>query len=340
MKRREFLGLVGATLLAGPRASKAQSSGLPVRVPTNTPLRIVVVANKTYEADALMAVASNDMARSPSLDTPREVIWPREQPQQIQNIIRKPRCLIDVDSRASIPSATVEIWCLDDLMSLRLDHGVSDNKARALAVVSEYGAAPNGVIAFGTAGFPGEPSHNGCATVGGTIFIHDAAHDAEGDHSNWTWPDHMGKLVPSKTPASFFSRVVSDTTILNTINGDMLAAPINPAKPPQLIMAADAVAISSVNIPLKAKFATIDEMAITAAQKAGATNIISVETTHGIIRAQWPDVPFIFVTAIANRVGSFDTEAYNKYTQEFVASHNAGIALNYLMTDFLKAIAL
>jgi hypothetical protein len=334
MKRREFLGLLGATLLTVPTPSKSQSSKPLVRAAlANTPLRVVVVANKNYEADALMAVVSNNRARSPTLDTPREVDWPRKPPQQIVDIVRKPRCLIDVDVPARIPSATVEIWCLDDLMSLRPAHGATDNKGRALGIITKYGSAPDGVIAFGTAGFPGDSSNNGCATVGGTVFIHDAA----GGQSTWTWTDHMEMLIPRKMSASFFSSVAADQDILKSINGDMLAVPVNPAAKLQLTLAADDVAISSVNIAPGTDFTAIDSKAIAAAQAAGATNITSVETTHGVIRAQWPDAPFIYVTAVPNRVGHFNEEASNNYAQNFAASHNAGIALNYLMSHFLSA---
>jgi hypothetical protein len=74
------------------------------------------------------------------------------------------------------------------------------------------------------------------------------------------------------------------------------------------------------------------------AKQAGATNITSVETTHGVIRSMW-DKPFIYVTAIPNRLCHFPDEAQSIYAQEFPSSHNAGIALKYVIPYFVSAIA-
>jgi hypothetical protein len=208
-----------------------------------------------------------------------------------------------------------------------------------MSIITEYGSAPDGVVAFGTAGYPDDISYDGCATIGGTIFIRDAANDGGTIHSNWTWPGHMGVLVPSKTPAAFFANVLADQQTVLTINSEMLAVPVNPASKARLVIASDAIAISSVNIPKDTEFAPVDLKAIAAARAAGATNITSVETTHGVIRAQWPDASFIYMTAIPNRVGHFQDEARSNYPQEFGSTHNAGIALNHVMPHFVGAIA-
>jgi hypothetical protein len=55
MKRRGFLGLLGATIVSPPNLSFAQTAPSP----RATPLRIVVVANTYYEGDGLMTVLSN-----------------------------------------------------------------------------------------------------------------------------------------------------------------------------------------------------------------------------------------------------------------------------------------
>jgi hypothetical protein len=336
MKRREFLGLAGAALISAPKISVAQTT------PSKT-LRVVVVANRYHEADGLMAVVCNDMARSPTLDTPRNVVWPRGSTLQGAKVIPEPRCLIDVYPKGKDPSdknrsATMEIWCLDDLMSKQINHGDSGNKAQAMDIITGYGSVPDGVVAFGTAGYPDIASSDGCATIGSTIFIHDASNDGNGTHGNWAWPGYMGTLVPSKTPASFFSSVAADQKILDTISREMLAPQVHPAGVLQLIIAPDAVGISSVNIPDKAPYCDVDSKAIVQAKAAGATNITSVETTHGVIRSKWPGAPFIYATAIPNRVCHFPDEAQSNYAQEFPSSHNAGIALSHVMAYFVGAI--
>src|SRR5208337_1056426 len=107
MKRREFLGLAGAALIAAPAVSRAA---------TPNRLRIVVIANRYHEADGLMAAVGNQMKASPNLSLPYNVVWPRAYPAD-PTLSQKPRCLIDVrkDPSDSTPSATMEIWCIDDI---------------------------------------------------------------------------------------------------------------------------------------------------------------------------------------------------------------------------------
>jgi hypothetical protein len=292
-----------------------------------------------------MAAVCNQMARSPHLSIPYNVVWPRAFPPDPKDS-QKPRCLIDVrqDPSDKVPSATMEIWCIDDLADTKGDSGA---KVSAMDIITNYtkpASAPDGVVAFGTAGYPGLPSNDGCATIGGTIFIHDASNDAAGPHGNWSWPGHMGTLITTKTPALFFSRVSADQKTLDAISSEMIAPQIRPEVVLQLLIADDAVGISSVNIPggspgSPPPYCVIDTIAIAQAKAAGATNITSVETTHGVIRAKWPDAPFIYVTAIPNRVCHFPDEASQKYAQEFPSSHNAGVALKHVMAYFVSAIA-
>ena len=259
-----------------------------------------------------------------------------------------PRCLIDVKKNPTdmAASATMEIWCIDDLANTKGDSGA---KVTAMGTITKYGPAPDGVVAFGTAGYPDLASNDGCATIGGTIFIHDAAKDVAGyQGGSWVWPGHpenMGTLVPSKTPASFFSNVAGDQKTLSAASLEMIAPQNHPAGVFQLIIAPDAVGISSVNIPYipgngaGAAYCSIDTTAIKQAQGKGATNITSVETTHGVIRSMWQDAPFIYVTAIPNWVCYFPDEASGIYGQEFPSSHNADIALKYVMPYFVSVVA-
>ena len=176
------------------------------------------------------------------------------------------------------------------------------------------------------------------------MFIRDASNDFVGTHGDWSWPSFMGTLVPSKTPAAFFSNIASDGMILDAISSEMIAPRNHPAGLLQLLIAADAVGISSVNIPAvpagsPAPYCAVDTKSIAQAQAAGATNITSVETTHGVIRSKWPEAAFIYVTAIPNRVCHFPDEASGIYAQEFPSSHNAGVALKHVMPHFVSAIA-
>jgi hypothetical protein len=339
--RRAFLASAGAALIGCPAVLRAQTA-------PNKNLRIVVVANRNHEADGLMAALCNQMKHNASLSYPYKVDWPSTPTDKPPHDNReKPRCLVDVKKKASDSnaSATMEIWCIDDLADTK---GDSKAKVAAMAAITGYGPTPAGVVAFGTAGYPSLASNDGCATIGGTIFIHDAAKDVP-DHQggSWAWSEKMEKLIPSKTPASFFASVAADQLMLDSISVEMIAPQNRPAAVLQLMIAADAVGISSVNIPYLsgtgagAAYCGIDTKAIGLAKAAGATNISSVETTHGVIRSLWEkdDPPFIYVTAIPNRVCHFPDEASGIYGQEFPSSHNAGIALKYVMPSFVSAIA-
>ena len=342
LNRRALLATAGATMLSGSAVLRAQTT-------PSKKLRIVVVANRNHEADGLMAALSNQMKQSLNLSYPYNVVSlkaPTYPPAPQDSL--SPRCLIDVKKNPldTAASATMEIWCIDDLADTK---GVSGAKAVAMAAITKYGPYPDGVVAFGTAGYPDVASNDGCATIGGTIFIHDAAKDVAGHQGgSWAWPNkpgNMGTLVPSKTPASFFSSVAANRKTLSAISLEMIAPQINPAKVLQLITAPDAVGISSVNIPYIQGsgagdvYCDIDTGAIKLAHQAGATNITSVETTHGVIRSMWDDAPFIYITAIPNRVCHFHDEAQGIYGQEFPSSHNAGIALKYVIPYFVSAIA-
>jgi hypothetical protein len=335
LNRRALLASAGATLISAPTVLRAQTT-------LSKKLRIVVIANRNHEADGLMAALCNQMAHSANLSDPYNVDWPRwlrvqSNPPTPTRDPGVPRCLIDVFAFASAtaaPIATMEIWCIDDLA---ITSGDSGKKVTAMKQITNYtkpASDPDGVIAFGTAGYPGDTSNDGCTTIGGTIFIHDASNGAPG---SWSWPGHMDTLIPSKTSASFFSSVAADQKTLNAISLEMIEPKNNPANVLQLIIAPDAVGISSVNEA--PPYCDADTNSITKAQQAGATNITSVETTHGVIRSMWDSAPFIYVTAIPNRVCHFPDEASGIYAQEFPSSHNAGIALKYVVPSFVSAIA-
>jgi hypothetical protein len=235
LNRRAFLSTAGATLITKPAASLAQTTSSKL-------LRVVVIANRYHEADGLMAAICNQMAHNANLSTPYSVDWPRV-PSDPPIDSHKPRCLIDVFKNPldKAPSATMEIWCIDDLANTKGDSGT---KTRAMNIITNYGSAPDEVIAFGTGGYPGDTSNDGCAAIGGTIFIHDASNGAPG---SWSWPGYMDTLIPSKIPASFFSSVAADQKTLNAISLEMIKPKNNPANVLQLIIAPDAVGISSVN---------------------------------------------------------------------------------------------
>src|ERR1700680_4326855 len=116
MKRRDFLGLLGATLVSSPNVSLGQT---PAPTTGTRPLRIVVVANTYYEGDGLMAVLCNRWARNTKLGVPGDMSWPRPvadlQANPPVQVDPRPRCRIVTQAQTGNATAAVEIWCLDDL---------------------------------------------------------------------------------------------------------------------------------------------------------------------------------------------------------------------------------
>ncbi|HYS80748.1 MAG TPA: hypothetical protein VEM76_08565, partial [Anaeromyxobacteraceae bacterium] len=70
------------------------------------------------------------------------------------------------------------------------------------------------------------------------------------------------------------------------------------------------------------------------------TEVGSIETTHGLIRLQFRDKPFLFVSGITDSLGAFDHEVGTRpYAQNFVPAHNAGVVVAYLVPELLAAHA-
>jgi hypothetical protein len=108
-----------------------------------------------------------------------------------------------------------------------------------------------------------------------------------------------------------------------------------------LVVSPDFVAVSSVNVTTPALYAWADRQALEAAEKAGIREAIgSVETTHGVIRLVLRPEQFFFVSGIANGLGAFGAETGPRdYAQNFVASHNAAIALAWMLPRLLNPAA-
>ena len=87
---------------------------------------------------------------------------------------------------------------------------------KTYAPPGEVVAAPDGFVAFGTAAFPDIVPYEGCATVGGTIFIRDAQMDGPGEHSNWSgdlhfeWEEMGGPVVVAPPQAGGFGSVLTE----------------------------------------------------------------------------------------------------------------------------------
>lgn len=297
------------------------------------PKRILVIANKWFEVDPLIGLLGNAEGRGSAVRNFRVVAWPTEAGEAPQ---AKPRVTLTVGDGA------VEVWCIQDLMDPKAEGGYSSTqeKARVMPQILAYGPAPSLMVAFGTAATaPEDGLCNGCVSIGSRVFVFNPyAQDPGKSPSRWSDPSRMGKVVPSTIPVEFFAGLSRFDSPLRDIHARFLTPLGFPA--PDRVVFADhrGVAVSSVNVVDAKQYPVTDPAALAAARAAGATPIMSYESTHGVIRFL-SEAPFVFVSGLTNRVGRFAEENMAfPYSQNFVAGHNAGLAVTWLLPLLVKSV--
>jgi len=289
------------------------------------PDRILLLANKNWEADPLVSVLRSDRA-SPSK-------FAFEPPPTVTIQHSGGDKAVAARLAVKLTNAIAEVWCIQDLMDPAKNSSSSQEKARVLSPLTTNGPEPSLVVAFGTAAHPDHhASHNGCAVIGSSVFVHDPHRQDPNPDSQWTH-DGIGKLqnLSGQTiNEAVFKQLERNSS---AVEARFLPVPTNPAAPPALILSKTHVALSNVNITNHANYAWADPEALRACSQAAPNlSVGSVETTHGVIRLVVPSRQFVFVSGIANRMGRFDMEvAPRLYAQNFVASHNAAVALAWMM---------
>ena len=227
-------------------------------------------------------------------------------------------------------------------------------KDEVLAVIYFGGKAeidtdkdPDFVVAFGTAGFPGETSYNGCVSVGANTFIHDPFNDDVRNDGYWH-SEQTGRLIgPSSLSAELFNpdHRIFDESLKSQVESRFLAPPMNPARKPILVAASNYTAVGVVNITNYDDYAWADEEALHAFKEVCKEHrekppIGSVETTHGIIRLQ-SETPFIFISGITDRIGHFNMEVGPRpYAQNFACAHNAGVVTAWLIPRIVSYLSI
>ncbi len=352
----------------------------------NAPIRILIVANKTWECDPLIAVLlSKDgppggllgnfvrgfdpAGRAPAID-PSTGLAPTLPPEAEGLALRsalpaRSRLSFDVGPHKA-PVAVVEVWCVEDWM--RRQRHIADGLAPvsgssshekftvALPIIRARAFEGQGcdlVIAFGTAGIPADQTFNGCVTIGSRAYIHDPWHDASPDEVA-TQERRFGPLLHApladwfdkrldcpRLSASLFATGVSVES-RHAAEGRFIEAPINPARPPRILAGHGYASLGTLNICDYDDYVWADEETHRRFEtQVRQREIGSAETTHGLIRLVWHDTPFLFVSALTDRVPNFNAEVTpRKYSQNFAAAHNAGVALAHLLPELGRLAAL
>jgi hypothetical protein len=144
------------------------------------------------------------------------------------------------------------------------------------------------------------------------------------------------QLLDSSLPRSSFAALAD----LPSCATRFLPVPLNATENPTVLMNYDSVAASSVNVTDYAEYAVADAETLAAFSKLNSQDpVVSLETTHGLIRAQ-SKAPFLFISGITDRVGYFDSDVKPRtYAQNTAAAHNAGIVLGQLIAGLDKALS-
>lgn len=307
--------------------------------------RILIMANKWWEADPLCGVLIHDKARPSSLTNFRYLRYPS--PRAVRPKPGDPR---PPDPKAEprlifeYACATVELWCLEELMNPAENSSSSLEKARVLAGAINYEAAPDMVIAFGTAGSREGVHANGSVVIGRRVFIHDPHASAPDRKGMWT-PPQPDRLIDSKYPRESFVKL--DEQARFAAEGRFIPCPVTPANPPLVMLGNGFASLGVVNVTNYDEYIWADKEAedsfqsvIGAEFKAGkpVAQIGSIETTHGIIRSA-SEAAFLFVSGITDTEGLFDYQVTPRvYAQNTVAAHNAGVAIAWLLPSLIATL--
>jgi len=299
--------------------------------------RVMVMANKWWEADPLCWVLFHEKAH-PGIFSPVKINnYPVQRPfdKATEAPIQDPPAFPRITFKCR--DAIVEIWCLEELMNPAENPSSAAEKARVLPKAITYGAAPDLVVAFGTAGSRRDLRINGCVVVGCEVYIHDAYKSVEDRTGMWT-PPEADTVIESDLPAHVLPGISSMSK--HSAEARFLPPPIAPANPLLLMAGNGLIAVGHVNCTNYDEYAWSPIRAVESFNEraSGMGEIGSIESTHGIIRSL-SAAPFLYVSGIVGTVGFFNFQVTPKvYAQNTVGSHNAGIALAWLLPDVIAAL--
>jgi hypothetical protein len=302
--------------------------------------RIAIFANKWWETDPLCAVLLHDRARPSSF----EKYSIKRYPTFRVPVPRDPSGPPPLDPPA-IPrlsfecgTATVEVWCTEEIMNPIQNSSSSLEKARVLQPVLTARPGPSLVIAFGTAAAPNGVSANGSVVIGRRVFVHDPTPQGESRTGKWQ-PPYPDKVLDSTFPEAAFKKVRDQEQARYAAEARFLKSPVAPTNPPLVLLGNGFISVGVVNITNYDDYIWADRSAVDAFLQSEAVGQIgSIDTTHGVVRSL-TQAPFIYVSGIADTEGSFDYQVTPRpYAQNFVAAHNAAIALAWLIPDLVSLL--
>ena len=359
----------------------AEALGYHARKMPAQPLKIAIVANKSWECEPLVGVLLARDGRPSQLTRFRRGYDPAELPPEKDPATGKPPELPpEADGlpvRGNLPirnrlafgveptGADVEVWCIEDWMRKQRRKKSGDGNVVVSASSSSsfekftfalprireraFGGNPDIIIAFGTAGIPTPETLNGCVIVGSRVYVHDPWLDAPADEIaeqveryGPLLRDEIKDLVDKRidSPGLYDGLFAADISFeaRHSAEGRFIASPIAPAVPARILAGHGYAALGTINICNYDDYIWADEETLRLFEtQVKQREIGSMETTHGLIRLTWRQVPFLFVSGLTNRVPMFNAEASpRRYAQAFVAAHNAAATVAQLVPELAR----
>jgi hypothetical protein len=313
-------------------------------------MRIVVLANKWWECEAMLAAMLNANTFPPVLpDGTTFTPWcdigslssPRSQATDAYNATS--RATFSYKQGATV-LFTVEVWCVSDLLE-KTDPSGSSSSAKAAHLKAKLfkpgEPLPDLVMAVGTAGTATEvPNRSGGVAVGGQVFLHNAHIPGTPDanpKSEWSDP-RQETLIPPSIDKHLFEQIAA----FDSANALLHFLPLrrNASPSPITTIGLTDVGLGTVNVTdySEYKFKDPETVASYMAQGHSAT-AVSLETTHGLIRLASDPAPFLFVTGITDAFLHFDEQVGVPAladAQNFAAAYNAGVTVRYMLAGYMK----
>ena len=315
--------------------------------------RVLIVINKSWEADAALAALFNPDFKS-DLPAALKKYWVNlkgiglDFPHTREQGVAKPAVTF------SMGDVSLEIWCLNNIMTPpppdadSYYFSYSGQKAKDMVKIVSYSRDPIALVAaFGTAGISSELSKNGSILIGSRVFPYNAGTA----QPPWNYNSNFfGSIVNSNISQDIFDNInigLASIFMKYYFDTGALITPQSPANTFQVIADKDIVAVGDMNTCSYQDFGANDPAAVTQCKtylKSNGlpdTQYYSVETTHGIIRMEIPCDNFIFISAITDRYKYFDNEVTPKVrAQNFAAAFNGGVFLNWFVPFCLNGFSI
>jgi len=313
-------------------------------------MRILVLANKWWECEAMLTAMLNANAFPPPLSDgtvsapwydPATLSSPRSQATDAYNATSRAKFSY---KQGTTVVFTVEVWCVSDLLE-KTDPSGSSSSAKAAHMKAKLfksaGTLPDLVIAVGTAGTATEvPNRSGGVAVGGQVFLHNAHlpnTDDANPKSDWADP-RQETLIPPSIDKRFFEQIAAFDSASALLHFLPLKRNVSPS--PIITIGLKDVGLGTLNVTDYNEYKFKDPDTVASYMAQGLSDPpVSLETTHGLIRLASDPAPFLFVTGITDVFLHFDEQVGVPAladAQNFAAAYNAGVTVRYMLAGYLK----